>query len=296
MRTVASVLLAFGMVTCLPVFTSAAIIDLGDAADYAILAMPDGADDPDVRLFASVKITGDVAIGTDGSFRMFSSGPGKGIFGDVHLESGVVQDISGSADISGSVFTNVDLSLAIADALAASSAADALAATQTFGSITDSTIWNATALDGINVIDVDDIDLGAVDQLTLNGSAEDFFIINISGVFDMTGSSKIVTSGGILPGHVLFNFPTSGDNIRMSAVALAEGTFLAPHRDAVWDGHLVNGAIIANDVRLGSSAYLVHIPFGGDDVPPPTPPVIPEPATGLLMAFGLAAFRRSKKR
>jgi choice-of-anchor A domain-containing protein len=298
MRTLASILLAFEVVTCFPVFASAAIIDLGDADEFAILAMPDGTDTPYVNLFASAAITGDVGVGQNGTFDMNNSGSdSRGVFGDVLLAPGVTQLIESHANITGALLINQDLSSAIADALAASTAADDLTATQTFGTITDNATWNSTAPDGVNIIDVTTIDLGNIERLTLHGSSTDFFIINVSGLFDLTASSQVVTSGGLLPGHVLFNFPTAGDDIHMSASALAEGTFLAPHRDAVWDGYLVNGAVIANDVRLGSSANLVYVPFGSDEVPPPPPaPVIPEPATGFLIALGLLAIRRFEKR
>lgn len=278
-----------------PVF--AAVIDLDDAAAFALLAIPDGSDVPNVNLFSSAQIVGNVGIGENGEYRVKA---GAQVTGDALLESGVdISHISGSAN-PGNLILNSDLSAAIADALAAS--ADAanttlFPTTQTFGTINTSTTW--LGIGGTNVIAVDTIDLGAFDTLTLSGNALDIFLINVATDFRMTGSSSIVGAGGVDPSQILFNFPTNGSFLSMTAVSSGIGTFLAPHRDARFDGDLVTGAVIANDIRIGSSGRLVHHPFGSDEPPPPPPPPlapIPEPASCLLFGLGLLGAHRATRR
>ena len=286
------IILVIGLTFFLP--ASASAIDLGDAADFALLAMPDGSDEPEARLFSSARVVGDIGIGEDGTYRVNA---GAQVDGDALLETGVATFISGSAD-PGTIFLNSDLSQAILDAIQASADADALLATQTFGTINTSTTWTRTT--ALNVIDVDTIDLGAFDVLTLSGNLSDFFIVNVATDFDMSGSSLIAAAGGLNPSHILFNFPTVGSFLSMTAVSTGIGTFLAPLRDARFDGNLVTGAVIANDIRIGSSGRLVHHPFGSEEPPPepppPLPPPIPEPASSLLLGLGLLGAGRYARR
>src|SRR3989338_2287044 len=62
------IVLVIGLTSFLSASASAAI-DLGDADEFALLAMPDGSDEPDVRLFSSARVVGDVGVGEDGFYR-----------------------------------------------------------------------------------------------------------------------------------------------------------------------------------------------------------------------------------
>jgi len=107
---------------------------------------------------------------------------------------------SGDGTISGGT-QSANLSQVFADAKSAASAAFALPATQTFGTISNTTTINGNG--GTNVIDLSGINLSN-GALTLNGSASDVFIVNVAGSIT-SSNSNIAISGGVTPNHVLIN-------------------------------------------------------------------------------------------
>ena len=286
-KRISAVLLATMFGACLHAHTcSAAVIDLGDAADFLFLAMTDGTDGGSITISSSSSATGKLGIGPSGSYD--KSGTGD-VIGNVLLAPGVTTAISGTGS-PGTLIPNSDLTQAIADALQASQDISLLASTQVFIDITNSQTIIGNG--GLNVISLNSIGLGGSDALTLSGGAADFFIFNVAAGFDMGGSSDILLSGGALASHVLFNFSTAGSDLGISASGIGLGTILAPHRDFVLHGALVNGAILANDIRVTSGGVANQVSFetpqDGEEEPPTTP-VIPEPSTLSLMGLGLAA-------
>ena len=268
--------------------------DLGDAAAYAVLAFQNtGADAPDLSLTATSTITGDAGVGpTAGSY---THSAGASVSGSVKLAAGTTGDTSDA-----NVVQPFDLSSAITDALAAATAIGGLTPTQVFGDITGGTgTISGGSPDNINVISATKIALSGSDSLTLSGDADDYFIFVLSDSLVASGSSHIDVSGGVVGSHVLYfvskNAPGS-DVIDITGLGTLDGTLFAPKGDIKLHGVLQNGALIGNDVNLGSGGKLSYLPFTPPGEEPP-PPVIPEPSSLLLMGTGLVAvgFRSRRK-
>jgi len=160
---------------------------LGSAAPYTVL----GIDGAAVNLH-NVSVAGDVAAATGGSLTVMSPSI---VNGDVYLGPGVAYQQDGS--VTGSVLADQDLSSAVADAAAASSYLASLIPDQTFASWTGPhTIAGNGA---VTVVDVGDVNM-AGGAITLSGTC--FFVINVSGSFDMGGDASI---GGVDPSRVYIN-------------------------------------------------------------------------------------------
>ncbi|MBI3996971.1 MAG: choice-of-anchor A family protein [Candidatus Omnitrophica bacterium] len=264
---------------------SLVVPDLGEAANYALFAIPKTSDAASITISSASGVLGDLAIGNPGLYD--KSGAGV-ITGSVFLATGVTTSISGVPGAEGTLVPNSNLAQAISDALLASTGASLLPSTQLLGDITDTTL--VTGNGNVNVLSIGTINLGGVKTLTLSGNAAEFFILNISGDFDFSGSSAFVLAGGVDPSHVLLNFPTTGNGIGFSASSAVKGTFLAPYRDFTLHGANLEGAVIANDIRITSGGQDAFVGFN-DFAPPPPPqePVIPEPSSLMLLGMGLAA-------
>ena len=120
-----------------------------------------------------------------------------------------------------------------------------LNATQSFNSIHNSMTINATQT--INVINVGSIQLDGSSVLTLHGSANAYFFINVSGNYAQTGNSAIHLTGGVPSTHVIFNITGKGQQVAFTGKSVGEGTYLAPQRDIAVSGATVNGVLIGGD-------------------------------------------------
>ncbi len=276
---------AISVATLSPQNATASLVvpDLGEAANYALFAIPQNSDPASITISSASGVLGDLAIGNPGLYD--KSGAGV-ITGSVFLATGVTTSISGVPGAEGTLVPNSNLAQAILDALLASTGASLLAPTQILGDITNT--QTVTGNGDVNVLSVNKIHLSGSKVLTLSGNATEFFILNISGDFDLSGSSGIVLAGGLDPSHVLLNVPTTGDII-VSASSTVTGTLLAPYRDFTLHGANLQGEVIANDIRITSGGQIVQDSFESPLPPPPQEPVIPEPSSLLLLGLGLAA-------
>ncbi len=226
----------------------------------------------------------------------WNSGP---IDGDVLLGMGVHANLSGgnnggltaghvvkydsTAAISGHL-QNQPTMVAVANSVTQQAATDAtnvslyassLAATQTFGTISGTSTINGNG--GLNVIDATNIQN---DTLTLNGTANDYFVFNISGLVNTNRSMTL--TGGLTADHILFNLTGSGTVLfQTSGGDVLYGTFLAVNggkyqfSNLDLTGRLIN---IGGDVQFVSGS---QIPVG-----------VPEPSVIGLMIAGAAALAR----
>jgi hypothetical protein len=173
-------------------------------------------------------ITGNVLLG-DGGTSSSSGGGGGQVTGVVDV-SGTsngdnlanIQNKPTIVTVPASVGTD-----AFSSASAISSADAALPASQTF----TGTLMSATTItgnagsggNGINVIDFDNIHNA---PLTIDGTANDFFVFNVSGQFQTNVAMTL--EGGVTANHILWNFTgTSEQVLNTSGGNTLYGTFLA---------------------------------------------------------------------
>jgi choice-of-anchor A domain-containing protein len=232
-------------------------------------------------------------VGYDGAFnstlQLNASGGYQAIDGNLYLAPG--DTVNNAAQVTGSVLSNISsLDADWAAAVAASAGFSALAPTQSVvGSQINGTMTiNATTT--TNVIGITSLNLGNGQTLTLNGSASDEFIINVSGSF-VLNSGKILLTGGLTADNVVFNVTASGNAVQTSGglnnESVVDGILLAPNSGIAFAPGLVNGELIAG----GSTVHLVS----GGSADGFTASV-PEPSTYFLMAGGLLALARFRRK
>jgi len=147
--------------------------------------------------------------------------------------------------------------------------ASSLAATQTFTTINSTT--TITGNGGLNVIDVANIQNA---KLTLSGTANDFFLFNVSNAIQ---TNQPMTLSGVSPANILFNLTGTGTVFQTSGGDLSFGTYLATNGGAFQfsnlnlTGRLIN---VGGDVQFVSGSMI---------------PAIPEPGTFALFGIGAIA-------
>ncbi len=235
---------------------SAQTISLGAAGDFCVLGL-DG-----VKLSMSnpqTSVSGNVGLGPAG-IQNFSDGF---IGGTYTVDSTANNSKSNNVVIAGGTVTT-DLSVAGADAQAASAAASALAPTQTFGAIKDAlTIFGSG---GVNVIAIESITFsGSTDKLTFDGGPSDVFIVNVSGSVKLSHKlSRIQVGGGVSESAVLFNLTAAHEPLTVSGGATLAGTYLAPNAGIRLSPAVVIGGVIGGgDTSLTSAAHVECVPFEG---------------------------------
>jgi len=152
--------------------------------------------------------------------------------------------------------------------------ASSLAATQSVGTTISGTT-TITGNGGLNVIDVANITNA---KLTLSGTANDFFVFNVSNAV-MT-NQPMTLSGGVSPSNILFNLTGTGTVavFQTSGGDVSYGTYLATNggkfqfSNLNLTGRLIN---IGGDVQFVSGSSI---------------PAVPEPGTFALVGIGAIAF------
>src|SRR5205807_1110251 len=176
---------------------SASPFSLGAAASFGVLGLPSA-----LISASNATVTGEVGVSSGGQFLS-----GNNTVTGTITEASVGQVLSSGR--SGSVSINpARLAQADSDSLNASSQAASLAPTQTLGTVKAATI--VTGNGGLNVIDING-DIG--NTLALNGTANDVFIVNVTGTLNLSGKQTLDLGGGVTANHVLYNFTGAGNTL-----------------------------------------------------------------------------------
>jgi hypothetical protein len=155
----------------------------------------------------------------------------------------------------------IDATSADAAAIDASKQIAAMTPTQTIAGIRNSVTIASTRQ--INVINVQSIELNGASALTLQGGSNDYFYINVSGKFAMTGNS-VIALDGVQQSHVIFNIEGTGEQVAFTGKSFAQGSFLAINRDISVSGATVFGQLIGGEghqIAITSAAHVCGVPF-----------------------------------
>ncbi|HCM39099.1 MAG TPA: hypothetical protein DIS93_03935 [Bdellovibrionales bacterium] len=101
----------------------------------------------------------------------------------------------------------------------------------------------------LNVISIPgDLHLSATQQLVLDGTASDVFVINISGEIRVTGHASIALANGVQAKNVVFNAIGAGKAIQLAGGGKISGTFVGLLRGASIGGSgVLNGSIYSSN-------------------------------------------------
>jgi Ice-binding-like/PEP-CTERM motif len=287
LRIAAAAAVAFALV---PYAHAAGIISLQNAYNIGVVGLISAT----VTNNASDTVAASEGIATGGTL----GGTGT-IQGNVYVGNSVSQASNCGY---GCVVDSSDLGSSgtlVNDASADASAAAAQTPTQAAitSDITSSRTITATSGLAENVIAFTGgagIDLsGSTSNLTLSGSASDYFVLQISGSLILSNDASITLTGGLLPRNVLIVFTgTSPQSITLSGGTI-NGTLLADNTN-----YSMTLAGTVDGIVLGDHAItLDNLTVNADDAWAGAP----EPGTWAMLVGGLAGlgslavFRRKRK-
>jgi hypothetical protein len=270
-----TILAAVAIFLALTSYTSASVVDLGNAAGFSVLTY-------------NSNNTSDSA---------FQGGPIGVVNGDWTQSGGGQTDTQqpttvylspGFHNNGPSVLTTVYnaslLNSAWTDAVNASASLASLAPTQILGAITSGLTLSESTV-GTYVFNISSINLNQ-SALTLSAPSGSTFVLNISGNVTLNGGSQgngILLAGGLTSSNVFINLTGANSNLTTSGGGNAQqifGTVLATGINASVNLHPgeINGEIIARTLTTSSGALAV--------VPEVTPSSVVFGFIGLVVAFG----------
>ncbi|HEV2391373.1 MAG TPA: hypothetical protein VG146_03320 [Verrucomicrobiae bacterium] len=259
----------------------AATFDLGSANGFGILELGSASQGYNVSLAQggqAGKINGNVGIGPKGSISDNAGLPptSEPINGSVYLynnasQSGLVAGGNVSGTINQGLATDAYLNAAIASALGVASSAQS-------GAIYHTDITAGGTISTPGDYSLSQINLGNHAVLTLQGSASDYYIFNISDKL-VLNSASIVLSGGIGASHVLFNLTGTGGFSASGGIAnglnppgdesVLYGVVLAPDSQISLTPGAVVGELIGGmniNIASGASIEVSSVPDGGSSL------------------------------
>lgn len=104
-----------------------------------------------------------------------------------------------------------------------------------------------TATGAVEAFEVDGTDLAAAQGLRITAPSSATVLVNVHGTTVAVEEKDVALTGGITPGHVLFNFP-SATSLTLRNVAIP-GTVLAPHAVVQFREGLVVGGLFVKDLQ-----------------------------------------------
>ena len=151
---------------------------------------------------------------------------------------------------------------------------------QTFGTISSSTVINGGAADGWNVIAIDNVLLqSSSDLLTIEGTADDYFIINIDQEIKFSSDATFILGANVEAAKVLINVrpgapvKMSGQSLEIGATLLAPGSRVKIAGQAVLSGSMVTGGLqrveqgifVWGSILEGNASLFTVTTFGGSN-------------------------------
>jgi hypothetical protein len=282
---------------------------LGAFDDYGILLNMGTGDNADIN---TPPVNANIGVGNIGQLNLHN----EQVNGQVdfagsstgHVQNGTITGTQ-PASLGGPALSSINSN--VAGVTAAITAASALASTYgaEAGSGTSITVHNANIsinatngfLDasGARVFTTNGFGLNH-NTLTINGSASDYVVIDITGNSNIALDGAITLTGGITSDQVLINYIGTGNVQGAANGATLDGTFLFANASNIslssetFDGHVFDGG--DGTFNFVSNTYInqpteLHINLTGP---------VPEPSTWAMLLLGFAglgfmAYRRKSK-
>jgi hypothetical protein len=154
---------------------------------------------------------------------------------------------------------------------------------------------NGALINGANVFTSSTFAIGNHNTLTINGTANQFVVIDVTGGSTTKLDGALTLTGGITPDQVLINFLGTNANVTGAANdATLQGTFLIPNEGVqldslTIDGHLFGGEAGKN-FQFVSNARIMQPPLNQTPLPGTLP--LFAAALGLVGMLGWFKNRR----
>jgi hypothetical protein len=247
-----------------------------DLMKWGVFSLGSGNDADDFS--GQTHICGDVGVAGNGNIKMSGTST---IDGDLYYRSNGTLTRTGSATITGATIHNMAgdnaLDFTAGNATTIDNQAFALNDSGNYtvngqpGPLTNvngnqNTILMANA-PGTNVVLKLTNFIRNGGTFTLSGSSTNNFIINVSKQFSLSGSSKIVLSGGVTWDNVLFNVHGTGSDVTLNGQSTMAGILMATKRTVNISGTVIIGQnqtggpfgeVVGNKVVLSSGARIIH--------------------------------------
>ena len=246
-----------------------ALPEFGDLGRWAAFSLGGGISETDTidQFTGNTYIQGDVGVAGDGNISLAGNAT---IDGDLYWRTNGTLSLSGNARITGArhhdAASDSILDNGVNEANSSSAHAATFASSFAYSgltSITSSMTLSAQhdRAGNSTVLNLTDLVLTSGSILTLQGTASDVYIINVSRSFSLTSQSRIVLSGGIAWNNVLFNVKGSGSDVTLDGQSSLMGILMANARTVRnAGGSIVYGEVIANKIKLSGSAQIIHPP------------------------------------
>jgi len=241
-------------------------INLGRANNFTLFALTNG-----VQVTGGYNATMDVVgnIGAAGGNVSLTTATGipynyvLGVQGDVYLKTGATFYKDSKSLLFGSVIQNSTanslLDGAATDASNASSYAFSLASTAGYPTSINLNCTNKTITGSGNVVlNLTDFQIKS-GTLTLVGTANTSYIINVTKSFSLD-NGDVVLSGGLLASNVLFNVKNGVSNVTLTNGSSLSGIVLATKSVVTVTNSRVNGKIIGKQVVLSGKSPVAVSP------------------------------------
>lgn len=235
--------------------------EMGDLLRWGVFSLGGGVSGDSDEMTGTTDIYGDVGVAGNGNITMTGNST---IHGDLYYRTNGTLKMKGAARITGTKHhdagSDAQLDNGVTEAINTSNHAFALPVTRPqYTSITSSTMITGAPGETV-VLKLTNFTLNH-GTLTLRGSANTTFVINVTNQFSLGSHSQIVLSGGVQWDDVLFNVRGSG-TVSLDSQSTLRGVLMANNRTVNMDGQAsVQGEVIANKISMKGGSQVVHPPL-----------------------------------